>query len=100
MKQLRPICLSLFLVLTLSITAFAGDISCPGAANGPQESPGITGDIGTPGMTGDMPNGITGEMAGPGVAGEIPYGGAGEIPFGIAGEISMPGLGFILAWLF
>ena len=47
-----------------------------------------------------MPNGITGEISGPGITGNIPNGVAGEMPFGITGEILMPGLGFILAWLF
>lgn len=61
MKYLRQICLGFFLLLALSIPAFAGDvqapartcvageIGCPGATV-PQESPGITGEILTPGL--------------------------------------------------
>ncbi len=65
MEYLRRICLGFFLVLALSIPAFAGDvqapaltcvageIGCPGAT-GPQESPGVTGPQESPGFTGEI----------------------------------------------
>lgn len=65
MKYLRQICLGFFLLLALSIPAFAGDvqapaltcvageIGCPGAT-GPQESPGVTGPQESSGITGEI----------------------------------------------
>ena len=54
MKHLRQICLGFFLVLTLSIPAFAGDVQAPAFTDGPTETPGITGEMGTPGITGEI----------------------------------------------
>ena len=42
MKMIKAICTATVLALTLSIPAFAGDISTPGTA--------LTGDISTPGV--------------------------------------------------
>ena len=75
MKQLRRLCISLVLLLALSITAFAGDVSTPG----------VFGDISTPGVAGDVST--------PGIAGDI------STP-GIAGDILTPGLSMFLSILF
>ena len=92
MKQLRQFCLGTLMVLALSITALAGDISMPGVTNGTQESSGITVHIPCPGAAGEMQNGITGDMPTPGAAGEIPNNVAGDMPFGITGDIPFPGI--------
>ncbi len=75
MKHLRQICLGFFLILALSITAFAGEISTPGFTDGPQESPGVTGPQESPGVTGDITcPGFTGEILFASVAGIIQTG--------------------------
>ena len=59
MKHLRQFCIGIFLVLALSIPAFADVIQN-----------GITGEMGT-GVTGNMPTGITGQID-CGFTGEMP----------------------------
>ena len=76
MKHLRRICGGFFLVLALSIPAFAGEIP---STDSP--APSVAGDI----HTTDRPA--------PGVAGEI------SCP-GIAGVIGSPGINLILSLLF
>ena len=58
MKTIKAICTMTVLVLSLSVSAYAGEISSPGITthSGEISSPGITsttppGDIGTPGVT-------------------------------------------------
>ena len=76
MKHLRRIGLGILLALALSMPAFAGTMPV-GGITGPQESPGITGD---------MPNGST--------EGEIPT------PPGLTGDILFPGVAAIISLLF
>ena len=92
MKNLRKICAAFVLVMALSITAFAGEISTPG---GPQESPGVTGETQFPGITGQQESpGITGEtQSPPGVTGDV------QFP-GITGDILMPGMSVLFSLIF
>jgi hypothetical protein len=84
MKQLRQICGTFVLVLALSITAFAGDISTPGIAGETQTPPCAPGETASPPC-------VAGETQGPpSVAGET------QGP-GIAGDILGPGLNFLLS---
>jgi hypothetical protein len=50
MKHLRRICASFVLLLALSMSVFAGDISTPGVAGETQTPPGIAGELLTPGL--------------------------------------------------
>ena len=63
MKTMRAICMAAILALALTVPAYAGDIStpgltcvageigCPGAeGSGEGQTPGITGEINTPGF--------------------------------------------------
>lgn len=56
MKQLRQFSLGVFLLLALSITAFAGEMGCPGDMGQPQtrESSAVAGEIGNPCTAGDI----------------------------------------------
>jgi hypothetical protein len=56
MKQLRQFSLGVFLVLALSLPAFAGEIGCPGDIGQPQTQPSssLTGDMGAPCKTGEI----------------------------------------------
>lgn len=82
MKHLRQLGLGFFLILALSIPVFAGDIHTPGFTDGPQESPGVTGETPDPGI-----------IHVPGLAGEI------DTP-GINGDMGAPGLALIFSILF
>jgi hypothetical protein len=79
MKHLRQLCIGLFLVLALSIPAFAGDM--PNGITG-EMGAGVTGEMST-GITGQIPTGITGEI-GTGITGDIHGGFTGEMPGGIS----------------
>ena len=58
MKNLQRFCATVVLTLAFALTAFAGDISFPGATNPPPPSQSsATGDISFPGAT------ATGEMS-------------------------------------
>jgi hypothetical protein len=77
MKHLRQVCLGLFLLLALSIPAFAGDMHAPS----------VTGTIEC-GVAGEMATGITGEISGPGATGDILGPGVvGDINCGITGDL-------------
>jgi hypothetical protein len=61
MKTIKAICTMTVLVLSLSVSAYAGEISSPGITthSGEISSPGITattapGEIGTPGVTDEI----------------------------------------------
>lgn len=78
MKHLRQACLGLFLLLALSIPAFAGDMHAPKVAGDMQC--GVTGDMPTGGVTGDIPGlGATGDILGPGITGDIHCGITGDL---------------------
>lgn len=65
MKKLQKFCAALTLILMLSLSIFAGEISCPGLAADPPpptQQSSTTGDIGTPGIY------AKGEISTPGAA--------------------------------
>ena len=64
MKNLQRFCAAAVLSLTLGLSAFAGDISCPGVVDPPPEQHQVatTGDISCPGIT------ATGDMSTPVIA--------------------------------
>lgn len=65
MRKLQQFCGAVILTLAIALSAFAGDMSCPGitAEPPPPQRSSVTGDIGTLGVasTGDM--GTPGVMA-------------------------------------
>jgi hypothetical protein len=84
MKHLRRICGGLLMLLALSLTAFAGDMGCPGDMGQPQtqpssnatpsqSSPAVDGEMGAPCKAGDMGAPCKeGDMGNP-LAGEIGF---------------------------
>ena len=63
MKRFQRSCAAVVLTLTLTLSAFAGDMPCPGVTNQPStQQSSVAGDIGAPGAT------ATGEIPGPGMA--------------------------------
>jgi hypothetical protein len=65
MKKLQQFCAALTLTLMLSLSIFAGEITCPGLAIDPPpptQQSSTTGDIGTPGIY------AKGEISTPGAA--------------------------------
>lgn len=85
MKHLRRTCAGFFLLLALSMTAFAGDITNPPVA-GEINIPGVAGDMGTPPVAGGMST--------PSVEGDIPS------PPGVTGDILTPGINLLVSILF
>jgi ABC-type phosphate transport system substrate-binding protein len=62
MKKIQQFCAAVVLTLALVLSAFAGDMSAPGATSpSPPQKSSITGEISMPGAT------ATGEIPGPGV---------------------------------
>jgi hypothetical protein len=62
MKNLRQFCIVVVLTFALTLSAFAGDMSCPGITDPPPpQQSSATGDISCPGAT------ATGEISTPGM---------------------------------
>jgi hypothetical protein len=52
MKNLRQLCGVVVLTLALTVSAFAGQIDCPGVVDPPPDTtPTATGQVGCPGLT-------------------------------------------------
>jgi ABC-type amino acid transport system permease subunit len=78
MKKLKHLCAATVLTLTLTLSAFAGEMSSPGiTSSSPQESS-AAGDIGMPGAT------AAGEILTPGLSGLDPV---TEAALGLLGSL-------------
>jgi hypothetical protein len=63
MKKLQQFCAAVVLTLALTLSAFAGDISCPGVIDQPPpQQSSATGEMGAPGAS------ATGDILTPGVS--------------------------------
>ena len=72
MKTLRRLCAAFVLTLALALSTFAGDMTTGITAPPPDPQATATGDMSTPGVTGNMPTGVTGEISAPGVTATDP----------------------------